>query len=82
MAREYAAGALSTVALPVERAWTILMIGTCIALGALTFKVIWAEKLWVSDRFSAARRAITFSIGFAASFAATWLRGAWAFTAF
>ena len=36
------------------------------ALCALTFHVIWAEKLSVCDSFPTARRTSTFSVGFAA----------------
>ena len=61
---------LRTIAMFVERARTVMMVLAIFALGALTFQVILAEKLRVSDRFSATRRTSTFPIGVAA-FAAT-----------
>ena len=64
--REGAVCALRAVALFVELAWAVVVIGTCLAFGALTFKVVLVEKLLVSDRFPAARRTSTFSMGFAA----------------
>ena len=66
MMREDAVRAFRTVALFVERARTVMVVLAIFAFCALAFQVILAEKLHVSDRFSAARRTSTCSIGFAA----------------
>ena len=66
MVREDAVCALRAVALFVEGTWTIMMIGACFALGALTLNAMLAEKLLVNDRFSAAPRTNACSMGFAA----------------
>ena len=71
MVQEDAGCAFRTVALFVERARTIVVVLAVFAFGALTFQVILAEEFWVCNCSASSRRTSTFSLGFAASFAAT-----------
>ena len=71
MMREDAVRSFRTVALFVERARAVVVVLAVFAFGALSFQIVLAEKFRICNCSASARRTNTFSLGFAASFAAT-----------